>query len=220
MVLALRWGRPSSSGRSRGFTGERHSFPLVTCAALLLKNQALASHCCWSRAVLRNRLHHGVYSDSGGLTGWGQRQVGRKRQVRASQRGSGLPTQKGKQGHTHHQGSLSGGSFPHVSPLEWYPAVKGHVKQPMSWGFRVLLLPPVGGAHGHPVLYSSIPLWLDFWAAFRVLTVTNAAAMDSLPLSPRDMGLGVEQLCCVACIVQFAEMAFHENFNLHFLEFF
>lgn len=34
------------------------------------------------------------------------------------------------------------------------------------------------------------------------------------------MDLGVEQLCCVACIVQFAEMAFHENFNLHFLEVF
>lgn len=38
LVLALRWGRPSSSGRSRGFTGERHGFPLVMCAALLLKN--------------------------------------------------------------------------------------------------------------------------------------------------------------------------------------
>lgn len=78
----------------------------------------------------------------------------------------------------------------------------------------------MGGAHGHTEFYSSIPLWLDFWAAFRVSTVTNAAAMDSLPLSPRDMDLGVEQLCCIACIVQFAEMAFHENFNLHFLDFF
>lgn len=70
------------------------------------------------------------------------------------------------------------------------------------------------------VLYLSIPQRLDFWAAFRVLTVANAAAMDNLPLSPRDMDLGVEQLCHVACSVQFAEMAFHENFSLHFLDFF